>query len=188
MVYRFPTADYTGMDQDCLQRYKTQIETCKAMYERNIVNEKQQIRELKHSIKVNEKLIIDANNELLKIEEALKHTHEVVYVPVITVKKRIIDKYLGKTAPTYYCKSDWKESVAYYFEVCNINVLGADKGSLTVFTSIDYNSNAKAQLNADIILCAKQRGVKKIYLDDGVKINATLLRKEIPDINIQVKA
>ena len=183
--------DYNGMDIETLQRHKMQIQSYKDMCNRNIVRDKEQISDLRKTIKQNEKLIVEADNELLKIEEAMKYTDTVKYEPVIIVRKEVESVYIGpeiRSAYAYYSRTDWKDVILYYFTLYNVNVLGSNKGMQPVCKSKkEYSKDDKASLNAEILTVAKQYNVKKIYLDDGVKINTTMLKKEIPDINIQIQ-
>ena len=188
MVVKLPKTDYKGMDRATLEQHKMHIINYKEMYERNIIRDKQQINELKREIRASERMIIDANNELMLIEEEMKHVESVEYETVIIVKKRKVDKYLGKQAPSYYVSSDWKELVVYYFKVCNVNVLGEEKGTQTVFVSGEFVTDRKAAFNDELLVRARQFGVKKIYLDDNVKVNTTVLKRELPGIDIRERA
>lgn len=178
--------DYTGMDAQRLQFSKNQLMQMKSLFEYEIEQAQKTIKECKAKIKANEKQILLVQSELLKVQEAEKHTDAVTYEPIIYVKKRKDSAYMGSTTPTYYSPSEWLEYVVYYFEVYNVNTLGWDKGFRCVDHSETFVASEKTAFNAKLLEAMHDYNTHKLRLAKGVKVNTTLLMKQIPNLTVEV--
>lgn len=187
MSINVPKEDYMGMDAATLQQKRLLLQSYKELYERNITDAKRKISELKKQIKNNESLIAEVNMSFERIDEALKHSNNVEYETIIVIRKKTVSQYKGTRPAAYYSPSDWQEKVVYYFELYKSNVLGMDKGCSIITKSRDYANDEKGLFNEHVLEAMLNNGVIKLYLDNGVKINTTMLKKKIPALIVNVK-
>lgn len=186
MAINIQPTDYTGMDAQRLQFSKQTLLQTKSLCEYEIQRAQETIKECKALIKVNEKQLLQIQAELLEVQEAEKHTSEVAYEPIIYVKKHTESSYTGYGTPAYYSRSMWQDYVVYYFEVYNVNTLGWDKGFRCVDHSETFVASEKTAFNAKLLEAMRDYNIHKLRLAKGVKVNTTLLMKQIPDLTVEV--
>lgn len=184
MATKVTPQDYKGMDLQTLNMHRQQLLSTKACHEYCINKAKETLKKCKAEIKESVEGIKLVEAELAKLQEAYEMAKEVIYEPVVFIRKRIASAYIGYGAPVYFSPSAWKDYVVYYYEVHNVNILGANKGKVLVEKSRDYDTEEKAEFNADVLKVMLKYKTTKIHLEDGAKVNTTLLKKSIANLTI----
>lgn len=175
---------YKSMDDTALKNRRVYVQSIVDYSNRAVKEAEMQVAALKKEIKVQQKVVIQAQQELLKIEEACKAERQIAYVTVIYITKQTDSVYLGKGEPHYYARSEWKDQVVYKYSVYKENVLGADKGNALIRESGTFANEAKGLLLRAVIHEMKTQKIKKIVLKNGARVNTAELRKADPTIEI----
>lgn len=175
---------YKSMDDTALKNRRVHVQSIVDYSNQAVKEAEMQIAELKKELKLHQKAIIQAQQELLKIEEARKAERQVTYVPVIYITKRTESVYLGKGTPQYYARSEWKDQVVYKYSVYKENVLGADRGTTLIRESGTVANEAKGLLLRAVIYEMKTQKINKIVLKNGARVNTAELRKANPSVEI----
>lgn len=174
---------YIGMSNEELNRVELSLNSVK----RITLNK---IEEYKQNIKVCQTSIKETDKKLEEVREARQHTKDISVCNIICVKKETESKFIGNPdnhVAAYYSRREWKDFIVYYFNVLECNVIDHTKSRSSLYASKRYTTEEKQNFNTDLATLAKQFNVGTIYLDDGVKINSTSIKKLNPNIKIITK-
>lgn len=108
--------------------------------------------------------------ELAYVNEAKKYVNKIAIETCIYVEKTKKSRRVGNSDKVKYY-------VAYDFVVYQANASDNTKARKKLFQSDYYASDMKSNMMSDMVKCIKQNNIKKVYLEQDVKIAEKQLEK-----------